>query len=258
MGSTRLPGKHMRPLRGRPMFARLLERLKRSRAADTICLATTNKSEDDLLEAWALESGVMCYRGSVDDVLGRVLGAARHCDADVIAEITGDCPLADPALIDQAIFRHDLGDADYVANILDRLTYPTGFDVQVYRTDLLAEVDGLCLDPDQRVDVTPYIYGHGDHYRLLNLEAPPELNRPEYRLCVDYPEDLAVISEIYDALHPTKAEFGALDIVAMLDARPELAQRNTLVSDAFACPDSGGAAVHERMPLPDRALEAAP
>ncbi|MFP6757438.1 MAG: NTP transferase domain-containing protein, partial [Alphaproteobacteria bacterium] len=112
MGSTRLPGKHMRPLSGRPMIARLLERLKRSRAA-TICLATTTRTEDDLLEAWAREAGVSCHRGAVNDVLGRVLGAARHCGVDVIAEITGDCPLADPALIDQAIHRHAKGDADY-------------------------------------------------------------------------------------------------------------------------------------------------
>ena len=258
MGSTRLPGKHMRPLRGRPMIARLLERLKRSRAAATICLATTTRSEDDLLEAWAREAGVVCHRGAVDDVLGRVLGAARQCGAEVIAEITGDCPLADPALIDQAIRRYAKGDADYVANILDRLTYPIGLDVQVYGVDLLAEVDRLCLDPAQRVDVTPYIYGHGDRYRLVNMDAPPQLCRPRYRLCVDFADDLAMIAEIYDALYPAKEDFDTGEIVALLDRRPDLVACNASVSDPFACPESGGAAIHELMPLPDRALAAAP
>lgn len=257
MGSTRLPGKHMRPIRGRPMIARLLERLKLSRTADTICLATTAEVEDDLLEAWARELDVVCYRGAVDDVLGRVLGAARECKADVIAEITGDCPLVDPGIIDQTVRRHGSGDFDYVANVLDRLTYPTGFDVQVYRTDILAEVDGLCVDPAQRVDVTPYIYGHGDRYRLLNLDAPPALNRPEYRLCVDYPDDLSVVSEIFDTLYPTNPNFAALEIIGTLDDRPDLVRRNTHVPDPFACPDSHGAAVHEVMPLPSSCLEAA-
>jgi spore coat polysaccharide biosynthesis protein SpsF len=248
MGSRRLPGKHMRPLLGKPMVVRMLERLMRSKKADVICLATTERPEDEVLEHWALDLGLACYRGSVDDVLGRVLAAARSVGADVIAEITGDCPLADAALIDQAIDRHSVGDADYVANILDRLTYPVGFDVQVYPTDLLAEVDRLCSDPDQRVDVTPYIYGHGETFRLVNLDAPEALRRPAYRLCVDYPEDFAVIEQVFRALYPSNPTFGVVDIIGFLDQQQALATSNLFMPNALACPSSAGHALHETAP----------
>ncbi len=255
MGSRRLPGKHMRPMQGKPMVVRLLERLVRSEAADVICLATTERPEDEVLEHWALELGLACYRGSVDDVLGRILAAARSVGADVIAEITGDCPLADAALIDQAIERHGAGDADYVANVLDRLTYPVGFDVQVYASDLLAEVDRLCSDPAQRVDVTPYIYGHGERFRLVNLDAPDALRRPAYRLCVDYPEDFALVTQVFQALYPDNPAFSAVDIIRFLDQRPALTTSNVFMPDAFACPTSAGRARHETAPMPGMGAE---
>ncbi|MDP6953272.1 MAG: hypothetical protein QGF53_11005, partial [Alphaproteobacteria bacterium] len=151
---------------------------------------------------------------------------------------------------DQAIDRHGARDADYVANILDELTYPVGFDVQVYATELLAEVDRLCSDPAQRVDVTPYIYSHGERYRLVNLDAPETLRRPHYRLCVDYPEDFVLIAQIFRALYPDNPAFGAADIIGFLDRQPTLTASNVFMPDAFACPSSAGHARHETAPMP--------
>jgi spore coat polysaccharide biosynthesis protein SpsF len=208
------------------MLARLLERLKRCRMVDEVGVATTRDSADDALEALARAEGVACYRGSVDDVLERTLHAATRLGADVIVEITGDCPLIDPAIIDAAVGRYLKGGVDYVANVLDRLTFPVGFDVQVYSRAALAEASDLTDDPFDRENVTPFFYRNPQRYRLLNLFAPPALDRP-YLLCVDYPADFEVVTAVYEALYPRRAAFDAFDIVGFLDDNKALAQRNS-------------------------------
>lgn len=245
MRSSRLPGKNALPLLGRPMIARLFERLQQARTLDAICLATTSEAADDELERIARQAGVNVYRGSTDDVLGRVLGAANSVGGELLVEITGDCPLVDPRIIDAAVARYGRGDVDYVANVLDVLTFPVGFDVQVYSVALLDEVSRLTADPGDRVDVTPYIYRHPDRYRLLNLRAPADLDRPRYRVCVDYPEDLQVVSALFTALYPANVAFSARDIIARLDADPGLAAANTRRDGLFGCPSSGGRARQE-------------
>ncbi len=249
MGSRRLPGKTLRPLLGRPMVCRLIERVRRAALVDVVCLATSVDPSDVPLEELARGEGVACYRGSLEDVLGRTVGAARSVQADLIVEITGDCPLVDPGIVDAAVRRYGQGDADYLINVLDRLSFPIGFDVQVYSRSLLEEVEGLATDPDDRANVTPYIYHHPERYRVVNLLAPPALDRPGYRLCVDYPEDFAVIAAIYEALYPQNPAFTAYDIVAFLDRHPTLARQNTLREDAFVFPSSGGRARHEVLSL---------
>jgi len=249
MASSRLPGKNARPVLGRPMMARLLERLRRAETVDTVCVATTTEPADDELERIAHEAGADVFRGSTDDVLGRVLGALQACGGDLLVEITGDCPLVDPRIVDAAVARYASGGYDYVANILDELTFPIGFDVQVYSAALLSEIAGLTTDPGDRVDVTPFIYRNPQRYRLLNLRAPAELDRPGYRLCVDYPEDFEVLTEIFGALHRDGEVFSARDVVAFLDRRPDLARHNTRRDGLFGCPSSGGAAAQEIMAL---------
>lgn len=225
MASTRLPGKNLLSILGKPMLARLLERLKRCRMVDELCVATTRDAADDALEALARAEGVACYRGSVDDVLERTLHAATALGADVIVEITGDCPLIDPAIIDAAVRRYLRGGVDYVANVLDRLSFPVGFDVQVYSRVALAEVSDLTDDPFDRGNVTPFFYRNPQRYRLLNLFAPPALDRP-YLLCVDYPADFEVVTAVYEALYPRRAAFDAFEIIGFLDDHKDLARRN--------------------------------
>jgi len=249
MTSKRLPGKNLKPILGRPMICRLLERLKRCRLADVICLATSVDASDAPLEELARAEGVECFRGSLEDVLERSLGAAKSVSADVMVEITGDCPLADPGIIDSAILRHARGDVDYLANVLDRLSFPIGFDVQVYSVSRLEEISQLTRDPYDRVNVTPFFYRHPDQYRLLNLFAPPALDRPRYRLCVDHPEDFEVVSDIYAALYPSKPDFSAVDIIAFLDRNPELAKKNVWRDDSFTFPSSGGKSRQEILEL---------
>jgi spore coat polysaccharide biosynthesis protein SpsF len=115
----------------------------------------------------------------------------------------------------------------------------------VYQVSLLKEISRLTNDPDDRLNVTPYFYHHPEKYRVLNLLAPPELDRPQYRLCVDHPEDFAVVTAIYEGLYPQKPAFTAFDIVRFLDQNPELARQNTWREDSFTFPSSGGQARQE-------------
>lgn len=249
MTSKRLPGKNLKPILGQPMVCRLIERVRQAKTVNAICLATSDDPSDQPLEDIARQEGIACYRGSLEDVLDRVLKAAQSVRADMLVEITGDCPLMDPRILDAAVRRLAAGDVDYIINVLDKLSFPIGFDVQVYPVALLAEVARLTQDPYDRVNVTPYIYHHPERFRVLNLAAPPALDRPRYRLCVDHPDDFEVISDIFEALYPQNPAFSAFDIVRYLDARPELAQKNTWRADAFGFPSSGGKARQEIMQL---------
>jgi spore coat polysaccharide biosynthesis protein SpsF len=249
MTSTRLPGKNLKAILGRPMLERLLERLKRCRLVDVVCVATSDQAPDDPLQQLAERAGVTCYRGSLDDVLGRTLSAAQSVRADVIVEISGDCPLIDPGIVDAAVRRYLRGNVDYLVNVLDRLTFPIGFDVQVFGVKLLDEVSRLTSDAYDRTHVTPYFYRHAQSYRVVNLLAPERLDRPRYRLCVDYPEDLELVSAVYAALHPANPAFDAFDVVGFLDAHAELAALNTTRPDAFTFPTSSGGVRHEVLEL---------
>jgi len=225
MGSSRLPGKTLAPICGEPMLKLLIERLKRIPMIDEVVIATTTEPEDKKIEALAVESGVKCYRGSSDDVLSRVLQAALSQKADLIVEMTGDNPLLDPGVVEDVIKLFLSGDYDYVCNFLDR-TFPRGLDTQIFPTRLLAEVDRITQNPLDREHVSLYIYEHPERYRLGNLSAPPKLHRPELRLTVDTGEDLSLVREIYGRLYRKKPDFSIQDVIALLDANPELLKIN--------------------------------
>jgi spore coat polysaccharide biosynthesis protein SpsF len=230
MASTRLPGKTMRKILGRPMLELLIERLKRARKVDEIVVATTVNPEDEVIIKLAERVGVKWFRGSSEDVLDRVLRAAKAHKGDVIVEMTGDCPLLDPEIVDTMVtkFLAGKGKYDYVANIIKR-TYPRGLDTQVFPVAVLEEVSHLTQDPADRENVSLYIYEHPEKYRLLNVEAPPELARPDLRLTVDTEEDLRLTREIYSALFPGKPAFTTLDVIKLIDANPALAMVNVHV-----------------------------
>lgn len=225
MTSTRLPGKVILPILGRPTLELLIERLQRSQCLDGIVVATTTNATDDVLEALATKLGVGCFRGSEDDVLGRVLGAAQASNTELIVEITGDCPLVDPAIVDDLLGVYRTGRYDYVSNTLNR-TYPRGLDVQVFSAETLGEVAKLTDDPVDHEHVSLYIYEHPKRFRLFNLESNLEQKYWDIRLTVDTPEDFALIRGIYEKLYPDNPEFATRDILALLDRTPELLELN--------------------------------
>jgi len=224
MTSSRLPGKVLADAVGRPLLAHMIERLRRCPGLDEIVVATTVNASDDPVAELADQLGAGVFRGSEDDVLGRVLGAAQAHGAELIVETTGDCPLIDPAIVGEVIDRFAAGGADYCSNMLER-TFPRGMEVQVFPTAVLAEVDRLTDAPADREHVSLYIYEHPERYRLAGVAADPARGA-DVRLTVDTPEDLALVRAVFEELYPRDPAFGLGEILDLLDARPELRALN--------------------------------
>lgn len=225
MTSSRLPGKVILPLAGKPALERMIERVKRSRYVDEVVVATTINAADDCLEDLAKRLGVGCYRGSELDVLDRVLKAAQKFSADIIVELTGDCPLMDWRLVDRGIEDFFATGVDYSANDL-KTTYPIGFDVQVFPTAVLAEVSNLTNDPIDRVHVSYYIYSHPDKFKVHNWEAEADSLGPEFRVTLDEQADYELIKIIFDNLLKIREDFTASDVVNFLRKNLELSKIN--------------------------------
>jgi spore coat polysaccharide biosynthesis protein SpsF len=222
MGSSRLPGKVLADIHGRPALGRLVDRLRRCRTVDDIVLATSVSPADDALEAWGRAEGLAVHRGSEDDVLARVVGAQQAMGSDVVVEVTGDCPLLDSDVIDLGVDTFFANDCDVVTNARVP-SYPQGADVQVFRLDALADVAGRIDDPAVREHVSLYFYENPGRYRIIHLLADRTQRSPELRLQLDYEQDLAFIREIYARLLPScGATFGVREILALLDREPAL------------------------------------
>jgi spore coat polysaccharide biosynthesis protein SpsF len=226
MGSTRRPGKTLAEIVDKPMLELLVERLKAAKTLDGIVVATTVKEEDQAIEDLTKKLGVGCYRGSSEDVLGRVLNAVKKYDVDIIVEITGDCPLTDPEVVDKAVSLYLEGNFDYVTSGL-KCALPRGLVAQVFSRKTLEEIDVLTGDdPVYREHVSLYIYEHPEEYKLGYLDVPESLSRPDLRLVVDNEEDLVLMREIFGALYPDKGVFSIGDVIRLLDSRPDLVAIN--------------------------------
>ena len=225
MRSERLPGKVLLPVLGKPLLELMIERLLRVAELHEVVVATTADPSCDPIASLSRRLGVGCFRGGEEDVLDRVLQASRTFQADLIVETTGDCPLIDPATISRVIQVFRSHRVDYCSNILTR-TFPRGMDVQVFPRAVLEEVARLTQDAADREHVSLYIYTHPERFRLLNVESglPPE--SADLRLTVDTPEDFSLISAIYEALYPTKPDFGLADILELFNRQPALRDVN--------------------------------
>ncbi len=231
MTSSRLPGKALVSIAGKPALEHMIERVRRAKLLDDIVVATSVEATDDAIESLAERLGVVCFRGSKHDLMGRVVAAAHAAEAKILVRLTADCVAIDPAIIDLAVESYRQGDADYVSTHLE-LSYPFGMDVEVLATALLERVDGLTDDPKDREHVTWYIYNTPGFCRMKNLAAPPELSAPQYHLALDTAEDYEVLRAVFEALYPTDPEFGLGDILVLLRDRADLVPRTPDVAAA--------------------------
>lgn len=228
MSSSRLPGKVLADIGGTPALGRLLSRLRRCRSLDGIVLATSLDPDDDALADWARREGLACHRGSLDDVLARVVGAHDALGTDIVVEITGDCPLLDPEVVDLGVrtFLANRESADVVSNTA-KPSWPMGVDVQVFGLELLREVERTVADPAVREHVSLHFYEHPERYRIFHLQAPARERAPEQRFQLDYPEDLAFIRAVYARLEPPFGPFfGTAEVLDLLRREPDLALLN--------------------------------
>jgi len=219
--SRRLPGKVLKPILGRPMLERQIERLRRSRRMDRLVVATSTDASDDAIAALCKTLTVDCFRGSLDDVLDRFYQAARQYAPRAVVRLTGDCPLADPSVIDELIETHCREGYDYTANILPPRQIPDGLDVEVIAMSCLETTWHEAKLPSEREHVTPFIYNHRERFRFEWQRLATDLSR--LRWVVDEPEDFEFVSAIYEALYPVNPTFSTADVLALLERRPDIA-----------------------------------
>lgn len=225
MGSSRLPGKVLKEILGRPVLWHLINRLKQAKLINQIIIATSDNDRDEPIVRFAKENGIACYAGSESDLVDRLYQAATKYLADAIVRITADCPLVDPVLVDRIIklYLDSKGSLDYVSNINPR-TYPDGLDVEIFSFQALKKVWEEVKDPFRREWITTNFFEHPEEYHLGNLEHGEDLSRLRWTL--DYQEDLDYIVEIYKRLYLDDRVFQMKDILALLREHPELNEIN--------------------------------
>lgn len=215
------------------MIERMIERVQRSRHVTDVMIATSTNSEDDLLVDLTGRIGIGCFRGSPDDVLDRIDGAARAASADLIVELLGDNPLVHADLIDEVIDFHRSGRYDYTASVTAEYPhagpevrkFPVGIRVQAFPPDVLHRSAVEAMSPYHRENSTTYIYEHPDTFRLGYLEARGRwdaLCRPELTFAVNVQKNVELVSRIFERCHPRDANFDLFDVVRTFDADPLL------------------------------------
>jgi spore coat polysaccharide biosynthesis protein SpsF len=226
MGSSRLPGKVLKEICGRPMLDWVVKRAALSQMVTSIVVATTINSADDSIVEFCNKSKITCFRGNEFDVLDRYYQAAKTNNADIVVRLTADCPLIDPLLIDEPIKRLMAADADFTANRLPppyQRTYPIGLDVEVVTFAALEKAWQQAKKPYEREHVMPFLYDPQNTFKIILLEA--EQNYGSQRWTVDTPEDLEFIRQV-TAILGCRLEFSWQDVLKTIEAYPELAEIN--------------------------------
>lgn len=221
LSSSRLPGKVLKPLAGAPMILRQVERVRRAKAIDRLVVATSTEASDDRLAEVLAAEGVDLFRGPLDDVLARFLGALDAFPAEHLVRLTGDCPLTDPEVIDATVALHLQAGADYTNNRYDPHGWPKGLDVEVVAAEALRRAAREATTPEEHEHVTWGIRNRPDRYRLSRLNPP--VDEGTVRWTVDTAEDFAFVSAVYEALYPANPAFTSDDVRALVRGRPDLA-----------------------------------
>jgi spore coat polysaccharide biosynthesis protein SpsF (cytidylyltransferase family) len=224
MTSTRLPGKVLADLGGRPLLARVVERARLARTLAEVVVATTVNTTDDPVAALCASLGLPCFRGSEEDVLDRYHGAAGAHGADPVVRITADCPLLDPAVVDRVMGAYIEGGCDYASNTLHR-SYPDGLDTEVFSYAALDTAWREARLASEREHVTPFIWKNPARFRIRQVVQPRDLSA--LRWTVDEPADLAFVRQVQALLPEGATSMEA--ILEVLAAHPELAGLNANV-----------------------------
>ena len=216
MASSRLPGKVLADVCGKPVLHYVVSRVRQASTLSLFAVATSDHSTDDVIEKFCQINGVPCFRGSLDDVLDRYYRAAKYFQADVIVRLTADCPLLDPVIIDDVVQTFFSGEFDYVSSAPN---YPDGLDTEVFTWEALKQTwQEACL-PSEREHVTPYIIKNPRRFRVGSMKNDQDLSH--MRWTVDEPQDLELVRQIYQHLLD-KPIFGMPDILTLFQQHPDL------------------------------------
>lgn len=222
MGSSRLPGKVMANIVGKPMIYQVVKRIRRARTINLVAVATSLHVSDDPIIDLCREENIAFFRGSEEDVLDRFYQAAKFFQANVIVRLTADCPLHDPEVIDSTVKALLEGNVDFVSGGM-KTTFPDGLDAAAFPMSVLERVWRDAILPSDREHVTSYIHCHPKIFRMKTILSHDDLSH--LRWTVDEPRDLEYVRAIYAHLGDTP--FGMKEILDLLKRHPELNDINT-------------------------------
>lgn len=223
--STRLPSKVLIKIQNYSIIEHIINRVTKSNLVEKTILATTTNEKDDQLVKIAKDSKIDFFRGSEFDVLGRCYDTAKKYSLDPIIRITGDDPIKDPSIIDQAIKIY-LGDPkkyDLICNTL-KPSFPEGLDVELIPFRTLEKVWKTAIKSEDREHITKFIFDNIDDFKIYNFKNSKDLS--QIRLTLDTKEDLELIKNIYDFFYPSNNVFSWNEVVSYLESNPELLEIN--------------------------------
>jgi len=224
MASTRLPGKVLMQVLGKPLLEYQMERLAKVGKADMVVIATTTNQADGPIMALSSRLGIPAIRGSENDVLERYRRAAAETGAARIVRVTSDCPLIDPSIVDDVIGHLDSHpELDYVSNVLER-SFPRGLDCEAFTFEALDAAFQEAKSASEREHVTPFIYRNPARFKLGGIRHPHDHSR--HRWTVDTREDFALVRMMLEALYPSNPGFLLRDCLELIDRHPDWPQIN--------------------------------
>ena len=231
MGSTRLPGKVLRPIVGHPMLWHVVERARQTPGLAEVVVATSDQSSDEPIHRFCREEEIPCFAGSEEDVLDRFYQTAREFAADPVMRITGDCPFVDPVVIGRVLELYQSGQYDHVgvatgagAVFMDGGRFPDGLDTECTRFAALERAWHEATEPSDREHVTPYLWRVAGRFRLGSLKAQKDYS--SLRWTVDNEADFELICKVYEALYHEERPFLMEDILRFFASNPDLAEAN--------------------------------
>ncbi len=226
MSSTRLPGKVLKIAAGRTLLERMVERVQQAGLVNATWVATTVDPSDDELCHFCQEKGIAVYRGSLQDVLDRYYQLAKREGADAVVRLTGDCPLVDPALIDEVITAFQRENADFACNRLPppfKRTYPIGLDIEVCTFEALEKAWREAKEKHEREHVLPYLYEVPGRFKVYQLNYKEDLGA--LRWTVDTPQDMELIRAIFEKFGG-RNDFSWLDVLELYRREPDMFKVN--------------------------------
>jgi spore coat polysaccharide biosynthesis protein SpsF len=225
MSSTRLPGKVLKDVHGKPMILRQIERLRNSKRIDHLIVATSTDPTDDILVSALERNGAQVRRGPLDDVAKRFAAVIDEISPETVVRLTADCPLADPDVIDALIESHLTSRADYSSNTL-KPTFPHGLDAEVFSAVAFAKLRQSRMSRKEREHVTYGFYSRKSDFRLNSYWQSHDVH--ELRWTVDEQPDLDFVRQVYDRLYDKNPNFSQNDVLELLSREPSLTLTESL------------------------------
>jgi spore coat polysaccharide biosynthesis protein SpsF len=227
LGSTRLQGKVLRPLSGKPLIEHIIKRIQAVSEIDRIVLAIPSAESEKPLEDIAEQLNIKCVSGPEEDVLERFIQAGTCCQAEHIVRVCGDNPLVDPTLMRSLIRQHSKENADYTF-CPDPI--PLGTGSEVAKLSALKQIAQKTSQSAYREHVTTYFHDHPDAFHLERIPAPPYLKNKNFRLTIDTEKDFHLIDQLYQKFYsPSQSPLNLEEILNFLAANPKLASHNAAV-----------------------------